>query len=163
MGFHRSRIIGQGASATVLKLFPFITEFATMVLGYLRHENLVQLQGWCCEGTILSVVQEHLPNGSTRDKVHKSTNSAIFLSWKQRLNIVLGVTSALSYMKNVREIIHRDVKVCNTMLDTEFNVKLGDFGLAQSMNIVYEKIILDQIYEKIILDQILLDLDLWMS
>ncbi|KAJ6730601.1 hypothetical protein OIU85_021401 [Salix viminalis] len=159
MGFHRSRIIGQGASATVVKLFPFITEFATMVLGFLRHENLVQLQGWCCEGTVLlSLVQEHLPSGSTRDKVHKSTSSAIFLSWKQRLNIVPGVAPALSYIKNVREIIHRDVKVCNTMLDTEFNVKLGDFGLAKSMNIAYEKIILDQTYEKI-----LLDLDLWMS
>ncbi|KAJ6412538.1 hypothetical protein OIU84_005567 [Salix udensis] len=83
MGFHRSRIIGQGASATVFKGYlsscgsvavkrfdhaaiecahnPFITEFATMV-GCLRHENLVQLQGWCCEGTVLALVYEYLPN-----------------------------------------------------------------------------------------------------
>lgn len=34
---------------------PFTTEFATMV-GCLRHKNLVQLQGWCSEGTELVLV-----------------------------------------------------------------------------------------------------------
>ncbi|CAK7346814.1 unnamed protein product [Dovyalis caffra] len=157
MGFHRSRIIGQGASATVFKGYlpscgsvavkrfdqagiecarnPFITEFATMV-GCLRHENLVQLQGWCCEGTVLALLYEYLPNGSLDKVLHKNSSSAIFLSWKQRINIVLGVASALSYLHEEceRQIIHRDVKACNIMLDAEFNAKLGDFGLAE----VYE-------------------------
>jgi len=78
MGFHRDRLVGEGASAKVckgslpsggdvaVKRFervngidclrnPFTTEFATMV-GCLRQKNLVQLQGWCCEGPSLLVV-----------------------------------------------------------------------------------------------------------
>ncbi|KAG2665649.1 hypothetical protein I3760_15G018200 [Carya illinoinensis] len=154
MAFNRSRIIGEGASATVykgslpswgevaVKRFdrgneidcmrnPFTTEFATM-MGCLRHKNLVRLQGWCCERSELLLVYEYLPNGSLNKILHKHSNSTIHLSWQQRLNIVLGVASALTYLHDEceRQIIHRDVKTCNIMLDAEFNAKLGDFGLA---------------------------------
>jgi serine/threonine protein kinase len=160
MAFNPTRIVGEGASATVykgslpsgqevaVKRFeranrnrmdcmrnPFTTEFATMV-GCLRHKNLVQLQGWCCERNELVLVYEYLPKGSLNKVLHKHSNSEIVLSWKQRLNIVLGVASALTYLHEEceRQIIHRDVKTCNIMLDAEFNAKLGDFGLAE----VYE-------------------------
>lgn len=158
MGFDRNRVVGEGASAIVykgslpfggevaVKRFerggnrggssrnPFSNEFATMV-GCLRHKNLVQLQGWCCEGSELVLVYEYMPNGSL-DKILHRTEPVAVLSWKQRLNILLGVASALAYLHEEceRQIIHRDVKTCNIMLDAEFKAKLGDFGLAE----VYE-------------------------
>ncbi|KAM1120741.1 hypothetical protein ACFX19_002546 [Malus domestica] len=57
---------------------------------------------------------------------------------KQRLNIVLGVSSALAYLHEEceRQIIHRDVKTCDIMLDADFNAKLGDFGLAEVFGVV---------------------------
>ncbi|XP_050378756.1 L-type lectin-domain containing receptor kinase S.6 [Argentina anserina] len=155
MGFDRSRIVGEGATAKVykgcllsggevaVKRFekangldrlrgPFTNEFATMA-GCLRHKNLVQLHGWCCEGNELVLVYEFMPNGSLNKILHRSFNAAVVLSWRQRLNIVLGVASALAYLHEEceRQIIHRDVKTCNIMLDAEFNAKLGDFGLAE--------------------------------
>ncbi|KAK1575608.1 hypothetical protein Q3G72_006905 [Acer saccharum] len=158
MGFNRNRIVGEGASATVykgslpsggavaIKRFnkanrfectrnPFNTEFGTMA-GCLRHKNLVQLQGWCCEGTELVLVYEYLPNGSLDRILHNSSSSLNFLSWEKRVYILLGVASALTYLHEEceRQIIHRDVKTCNIMLDADFNAKLGDFGLAE----VYE-------------------------
>lgn len=159
-GFNENTIVGQGASATVyrgsipsigsvaVKRFyrehwpqcnhnPFTTEFTTMT-GYLRHKNLVQFQGWCSEGTETALVFEYLPNGSLSEFLHKKSSSDpseefIVLSWKQRVNIILGVASALVYLHEEceRQIIHRDVKTCNIMLDAEFNAKLGDFGLAE--------------------------------
>ncbi|XP_017413162.1 L-type lectin-domain containing receptor kinase S.6 [Vigna angularis] len=158
MGFNRDRLVGEGASAKVYKGYlpfggdvavkrfqrqkdlnclhnPFATEFATMV-GCLRHKNLVQLKGWCCEGKELVLVYEFLPNGSLNKVLHRNFNSSIVLSWRQRENIVLGVAAALTYLHEEceRQIIHRDVKSCNIMLDADFNAKLGDFGLAE----VYE-------------------------
>ncbi|XP_058740624.1 L-type lectin-domain containing receptor kinase S.6 [Vicia villosa] len=158
MGFNRARLVGEGASAKVykgslpfggdvaVKRFekmddldclhnPFATEFATMV-GCLRHKNLVQLKGWCCEENELVLVYEYLPNGSLDKVLHKNLRSSFVLSWKQRVNIILGVAAALTYLHEEceRQIIHRDVKTCNIMLDVDFNAKLGDFGLAE----VYE-------------------------
>ncbi|KAJ0230523.1 Legume lectin domain-containing protein [Hirschfeldia incana] len=162
-GFKEDAIVGHGATATVyrgsiptvgsvaVKRFdrahwpqcnrnPFTTEFTTMT-GYLRHKNLVQFQGWCSEGTETALVFEYLPNGSLSDFLHKKRSSDpleefVVLSWKQRVNIILGVASALTYLHEEceRQIIHRDVKTCNIMLDAQFNAKLGDFGLAE----VYE-------------------------
>lgn len=157
-GFDQNRIIGEGASSIVyeanlqscgnvaVKRFSkvnqasslgnqFATELATMV-GCLRHKNLVQLQGWCCEGNELVLVYEYMPNGSLDKILHKRTNAIRSLTFEKRLNILVGVSSALVYLHEEceRQIIHRDVKTCNIMLDADFNAKLGDFGLAE----VYE-------------------------
>lgn len=153
--FNHERIIGEGASAVVyegelpsrgsvaVKRFvqgsrlgpshiPFNTEFASMV-GCLRHKNLIQLQGWCCERNELVLVYEFMPNGSLDKILHERSHLTKFLTWERRLNIVIGVASALMYLHEECEnhIIHRDVKSCNIMLDAEFNAKLGDFGLAE--------------------------------
>lgn len=155
MGFNKKRIIGEGASSTVYQGFipsvgavavkrfthsdridycndPFMNEFVA-VGDRLRHKNLVQLIGWCCEGNEFLLIYEYLSNGSLDKVLHKSTRSGSSLTWEQRLNIVLGVASALTYLHEEceRQIIHRDVKSSNIMLDSEFNAKLGDFGLAE--------------------------------
>ncbi|KAF6163639.1 hypothetical protein GIB67_036099 [Kingdonia uniflora] len=119
-GFHRSKIIGEGASGIVygghlasgrevaVKRFsrlnhidpfgdPFTNELAAMV-GCLKHKNLVQLQGWCCEGNELVLVYDYMPQGSLDRIIHKSPNSPTLLTWERRLKIVLGVACALTYL-----------------------------------------------------------------
>ncbi|KAL5720497.1 non-specific serine/threonine protein kinase [Ranunculus cassubicifolius] len=68
---------------------------------------------------------------SGRDRTTNRTS--LFLNWERRQKIVLGVASALTYLREECEtqIIHRDVKACNIMLDGDFDAKLGDFGLAE--------------------------------
>ncbi|GFQ08301.1 L-type lectin-domain containing receptor kinase s.6 [Phtheirospermum japonicum] len=102
------------------------------MVGCLRHKNLVQLQGWCCERNELVLVYEYMRNGSLDNILHSRTHLTKFLTWEKRLNIILGVANALVYLHEECEsqIIHRDVKTCNILLDSEFNAKLGDFGYA---------------------------------
>ena len=61
----------------------------------------------------------------------RSTN--IKLEWDKRSSICLGIARGLTYLHEELEphIVHRDIKASNILLDSEFNPKIGDFGLAR--------------------------------
>ncbi|CAN1278142.1 Probable L-type lectin-domain containing receptor kinase S.5, partial [Linum perenne] len=56
------------------------------------------------------------------------------LSWAIRLRVISGAAQALDYLHNgcEKKVLHRDIKSSNMMLDSDFNAKLGDFGLART-------------------------------
>ncbi|XP_056161193.1 L-type lectin-domain containing receptor kinase IX.1-like [Syzygium oleosum] len=100
------------------------------IISRLRHRNLVQLIGWCHEQGELLLVYEFLPNGSLDSHLFEGKTH---LTWAARYKIALGLASALLYLHEEWEqcVVHRDVKSSNVMLDSNFNAKLGDFGLAR--------------------------------
>ncbi|KAL9321348.1 hypothetical protein ACSQ67_013187 [Phaseolus vulgaris] len=108
-----------------------VKEYATEVkiISQLRHKNLVQLLGWCHREKDLLLVYEFMPNGSLDFHLYGKG----FLTWPIRYNIALGLASALLYLQEEWEkcVLHRDIKSSNIMLDSSFNAKLGDFGLAR--------------------------------
>jgi serine/threonine protein kinase len=112
-----------------------VKEYASevKVISQLRHKNLVQLFGWCHRQNDLLLVYEFVQNGSLDSYLFKGKG---LLTWKVRYNIARGLASALLYLHEECEqcVLHRDIKPSNIMLDTNFNTKLGDFGLARLMN-----------------------------
>ena len=82
------------------------------------------------------LVYEFMPNGSLDKVLYQESNHGVLLVWSHRINIVVGLASALTYLHQEceQQVIHRDIKASNIMLDGNFNARLGDFGLARLMD-----------------------------
>ncbi|KAG6482524.1 L-type lectin-domain containing receptor kinase IX.1-like [Zingiber officinale] len=100
------------------------------IISQLRHRNLVQLVGWCHDRREFLLVYEFMPNGSLDSYLYSERKT---MEWPVRHKVALGLASALLYLHEEWErcVVHRDIKPSNVMLDSAFNAKLGDFGLAR--------------------------------
>lgn len=150
-GFNTARVVGHGAFGTVYKgILPddgalvavkrstcnnqgkheFLAELS--IIGRLSHRNLVHLQGWCHEKGEILLVYDYMSNSSL-DKILFQEGGGLVLSWENRCKIVMGVASALAYLHGgwEKQVVHRDIKSSNIMLDGTFNARLGDFGLTR--------------------------------
>ncbi|KAK6127577.1 hypothetical protein DH2020_038695 [Rehmannia glutinosa] len=105
------------------------------IINRLRHKHLVKLLGWCHKNGKLLLVYEYMPNGSLDMHLFAGPNVAP-LEWSLRYKIISGVASALHYLHNEydQRVVHRDLKASNIMLDSNFNARLGDFGLARALD-----------------------------
>ncbi|KAK2968188.1 hypothetical protein RJ640_018281, partial [Escallonia rubra] len=105
------------------------------VLGVVEHPNLVKLVGYCAEdderGIQRLLVYEYMPNRSVQD--HISSRFQTPLPWATRLKIAQDAARGLAYLHEGMDfqIIFRDFKSSNILLDEEWNAKLSDFGLAR--------------------------------
>lgn len=106
-------------------------------LSRVNHRNLVRLLGFCEDyneqipGYERILVYEYMNNGTLHDHLHKLENSPL-KSWTNRLRVALDAARGIEYLHTyaVPQIIHRDVKSSNILLDTSLTAKVSDFGLS---------------------------------
>ncbi|KAK9107708.1 hypothetical protein Syun_023719 [Stephania yunnanensis] len=128
---------GSGMVVAVKKLKPegfqghkeWLTEVT--YLGQLHHPNLVKLIGYCLDGENRLLVYEFMPKGSLEN--HLFRRGAQPLSWEIRIKVAIGAAKGLRFLHDAESpVIYRDFKASNILLDSEFNSKLSDFGLAKA-------------------------------
>ncbi|ESQ34337.1 hypothetical protein EUTSA_v10008330mg [Eutrema salsugineum] len=98
-------------------------------LGRLHHMNLVKLIGYCLKGDYIRLlVYEYMPKGSLEN--HLFRRGAEPIPWRTRMKVAINAARGLAFLHNA-QVIYRDFKASNILLDSEFNAKLSDFGLAK--------------------------------
>ncbi|EOX96499.1 Receptor serine/threonine kinase [Theobroma cacao] len=108
----------------------FINELRT--IGTIRHVNVVQLLGFCFEGSKKVLIYEYMPNGSL-DKYLFSQEDVCTLSWSRMYEIALAIAHGLEYLRRGchMRILHLDIKPHNILLNEDFTPKISDCGLAK--------------------------------
>jgi len=87
-------------------------------LGRLYHPNLVKLLGYCYEETELLLVYEYMQRGSLENHLFGRGAVVQPLPWDLRLKIAIDAARGLSFLHTSdREIIYRDFKASNILLD----------------------------------------------
>ncbi|CAH8357021.1 unnamed protein product [Eruca vesicaria subsp. sativa] len=105
-------------------------------LGVVNHPNLVKLVGYCADdderGMQRLLVYELMCNKSLEDHLVGRVMS-VSLPWITRLKIAQDAAQGLAYLHEQMDfqLIFRDFKSSNILLDERFSAKLSDFGLAR--------------------------------
>ncbi|XP_031122320.1 LEAF RUST 10 DISEASE-RESISTANCE LOCUS RECEPTOR-LIKE PROTEIN KINASE-like 1.1 isoform X2 [Ipomoea triloba] len=148
--FHPSKQLGDGAFGTVYygilgdgrevavkrlhersckRMEQFANEIS--ILTRLKHQNLVTLYGCSSRhNREFLLVYEYILNGTLEDHLHGKRAADRLLTWPIRMKIAVETAAALVYL-HASDIIHRDVKTSNILLDNNFCVKVADFGLSR--------------------------------
>ncbi|KAL8151189.1 hypothetical protein V2J09_020997 [Rumex salicifolius] len=109
----------------------FLSE--VFMLSLFDHLNLVNLIGYCADGDQRILVYEYMANGSLEDHLLDLPPNKEPLEWYTRMKIAEGAAKGLEYLHEYAnpQVIYRDFKASNILLDEDFNPKLSDFGLAK--------------------------------
>ncbi|KAB2055550.1 hypothetical protein ES319_A11G044900v1 [Gossypium barbadense] len=148
-GFSESNLLGTGSYGSVykgtmkeeknvaIKVFNLNLErglrsfqVESNLLTKVGHCNLVKLMSSCCDDDFRALVLEYMPNG-TLDKWLYTHN--YFLNLLQRLDIMIEVASAMSYLHS-KLILHCDLKPSNVLLDEDMVARVSDFSIAKLLD-----------------------------
>ncbi|KAL1345326.1 hypothetical protein HN51_019087 [Arachis hypogaea] len=101
-------------------------------LGQFSHPHLVRLIGYCLEDEHRLLVYEFMPRGSLENHLFRRGSYFQPLSWSLRLKVALDAAKGLAFLHSAEtQVIYRDFKTSNVLLDSNYNAKLSDFGLAK--------------------------------
>lgn len=104
-------------------------EFAqeVYIMRKVRHKNVVQFIGACTRPPNLCIVTEFMCGGSVYDYLHKQKGA---FKLPSLLKVAVDVSKGMNYLHQ-NNIIHRDLKAANLLMDENDVVKVADFGVAR--------------------------------
>lgn len=116
------------SSKTFLEQF----EMEAKALASLTHTNIVKVLNYGVENEQPFLVMEYIPGGTLKEAVTQK------LPWQTAAAILAPIARALEYVHR-QQIVHRDVKPSNILLQEDFQPMLSDFGILKLLENKDEK------------------------
>lgn len=114
---------GPGVSKTMLERFRREAEASKKLR---RHPHIMTIYGTDREGPYHYIIMESVRNSQTLETAMEST----LMSLQSSVETIVKIARALQYA-HTRNIVHRDVKPTNIMIDEFGEPLLSDFGVAE--------------------------------
>lgn len=95
----------------------------------LSHPNIVDIYDVGEEGSIYYIVMEYVDGQTLKQFIQQNSPVSV----DQAVDIMLQITSAIRHAHD-NNIIHRDIKPQNILIDYDGNVKITDFGIAVALS-----------------------------
>nr|ASM47216.1 lysm-containing receptor kinase 17 [Parasponia rigida] len=104
------------------------------LLQKINHSSLIRLCGVCFNEGHWYLVYEYAINGALSDWIYDENDKGRYLSWTQKIQIALDVTTGLNYLHSFTtpSHVHWDIRSSNILLDSDFRAKIANFGLVRS-------------------------------
>jgi mitogen-activated protein kinase kinase kinase len=100
------------------------------LLQGLRHPNIVQYLGTSSDENYLNIFLEYVPGGSIAGMLKQYS----FFNETLVRNFVRQIMKGLAYLHG-RDIIHRDIKGANVLVDNKGGIKISDFGISKRADV----------------------------
>ncbi|CAL4922931.1 unnamed protein product [Urochloa decumbens] len=99
------------------------------VSSKILHHNVAPLVGYCSEMGDMILVYNYMAHGCLRDHLYRTKQPP--LTWNRRLEICIGAAQGLHSL-HASQVIYRDLKTTDILLDEEWVAKLTDLALCKT-------------------------------
>jgi serine/threonine protein kinase len=97
------------------------------LLARISHPNVVRLFAFSVDGPQRCLVLQLCAGGALNERLRATAPEPLL--WQQRVRITLHILLALDFLHSLTpQMIHRDLKTPNVLLDADGNAKVADFG-----------------------------------
>ncbi|KAI3965794.1 hypothetical protein MKX01_010751 [Papaver californicum] len=124
--------IGRGSCGTV---YHGMWCGSVSLMKKLRHPNVLLFMGAVTSPEHLCIVTEVLPRGSLFQLLQRGICK---IDWRRRVLMALDIARGMSYLHSCSPaVVHCDLKSSNLLVDKNWTVKVGDFGLSRLKHATY--------------------------
>ncbi|GMI28730.1 hypothetical protein TeGR_g3828, partial [Tetraparma gracilis] len=114
-----------------------------LLMGDLRHQNIVTLIGAVWEKDLMGLVMEFCEKGTSSDVLKKEGSTFTWddplLKWCLDVSRGIRYLHSISYYNvesdsRVKGMLHRDLKPDNCLVTETYGIRIADFGEARTLN-----------------------------